>query len=371
MHAAPQTVRPWYSTAAVFPTPHSSTQSLSRPDVLAASHNLIFMSGLDALYYSDSIRLLFQHRLRWWHNWLMGLSNGVIVAEVVHLYHDLRNLGPNFVYLKVLDTLVVLLDVASRVIWFFVFRDPNKVLHFHRPSNGYRRVVCIISAANIIPNFILHIQIIFLKTRIGLGGPLVLLVNLLAPSSLGLWMVYRFLLRENEEHYEPIAPFLGTPSLPTSSRRQSMSAAAALEPYPGSSTSPLSYESHLSLDGHLSNAYAMQFVSGSLPTCRLEEDFHGQGPVTIGTELMPKPRDSGTPNPSKLTTPGSTNNQSTSPLRCRTLARFDYMCQDRIGPHSWLSDPLVAVILGICSTVLFGLASILLYEHNYARFPSP
>jgi hypothetical protein len=57
---------------------------------------------------------------------------------VMHLFHGQRNLGPNFAYLKVLDTLVVLLAVASRVIWFFVFRDLHKFVHFHRPSEGYR-----------------------------------------------------------------------------------------------------------------------------------------------------------------------------------------------------------------------------------------
>lgn len=110
---------------------------------------------------------------------------------------------------------------------------------------------------------------------------------------------------------------------------------------------------------------------GSSPDLRADEDLHGQSSGATDTELTPKPRDSGAPNTSESTIPGSTDNQPTSPLRCRTVARFDYMCWDRIGPRSWFSYPLVPVILGIYSTVLFGLVSIFVYENRYLRFPSP
>ena len=252
--------------------------------MLVASQNLIIMPGLDPLYYDYGVRLFFQHSLRWWHYWLMGFDQGQIISVVTLLHRDLRDLGPNFAYLKVLDTLALLLSVARHVIWVFVFRDPNKVPSLSSSQRGYyRRAVCVISAANVIPNFILHILITFLgfearKTSIGL---FLSLFSLLVDCSRRLWMVYRFLLRDNEEHYEPITPFPGTPLLSTSSRRQSMSAAAAVETYSGSSTSPLSYESHQPLDGQLSEAYAMQFVSG-LPG-ELEEDFHGQGLATMET----------------------------------------------------------------------------------------
>jgi hypothetical protein len=290
-------------------------------------------------------------------------------------------LGPNFAYLKVLDALVILLAVASMVSWFFVFRDPHKFLHFHRPSKGYRWAVYIISAANTIPSFILHIQIVFLSSKakliksppnISFGESVTLLSLFLAVSSLNFWLVHRFLLSEDEEHYEPTVPFLETRTASaSSSRRQSVSAAAALEPYSDSSTSSSSYRSSLASEGHLSKAYAMQRASDPLPTCELDEDLLDQGSGATETEPTPIPRDSNAPNPSESTTSGSTDNQPTSSLRCRTVARFDYMCQDRIGPHSWLSYPLIPVILGIYSTALFGLASILVYENNYVRFPSP
>lgn len=338
------------------------------------------MSGLDPLYYNGYFRLLFQHKLQWWRS-LLGLLAGVhFVIVGGHLLYDWRL---NFADLKVLDTLVLdtlvlLLAVASRVTWPLLFRDPHKFLHFHRPSKGYRWAVCIVSAATTIPSLILHIATIFANFKIevplfsGFGHSVLQLFLLLAVSSLYLWMVRRFLLSGDDEHYEPTVPFLGTrPVSASSSRRQSVSSAVALEPYSDSSTSSSSYESHLASDGHLSKAYAMQWASDPLRSYELDEDLHGQGSGATETEHTPKPKDSSAPNPSESTTSGSTDNQPTSPLRCRTVARFDYMCQNRIGPHSWMSYPLVPVILGIYSTVLFCLVTILMYEDKRARFPSP
>jgi hypothetical protein len=340
------------------------------------------MSGLDPLYYNDHFRFLFQNRLRRWRTLFRpfaGLHFGIVIA---HLRHDQVHLGPNFAHLKVLDTLVVLLAVANMVIWFFVFRDPHKFLHFHRPNKGYRWAVYIISAATTIPSLILHIIIIFLVSKTNLTKPstdimmsfgisVAQLFSLLAASSLDLWMVRLFLLSENEEHYEPTVPSLGTRTVSASSSRQSVSATAALEPYSDSSTSPSFFELQLSSDGYLSKAYAMQWASDPLLTCELDEDLHGQGSEATETEPTPKPRDSDASNPPESITLGSTHNQRKSPLRCRTVARFDYMCRGRIGPHSWLSYPLIPVILGICSTVLFGLISIFIYENNCLSFPSP
>lgn len=89
--------------------------------------NLISTSGLDPLYYNDKFKLLFQHKL-WWP--FAGLHLAIVI---VHLLYDQLTLSP-----KILDTLVVLLAVANIVIWFFIFRDPYKLFHFHRPSKGYR-----------------------------------------------------------------------------------------------------------------------------------------------------------------------------------------------------------------------------------------
>jgi hypothetical protein len=333
------------------------------------------MSSLDPLYYNDHFRLNFQHKLQWWRAFLTAFVGVHFGAVAGHLVYALMNSGPNFAHLKVLDTLVALLDVASRVTWRLLFRDPNKFLHFRRPSKGYRWAVYIVSAATTIPSLILHIPIIFVsfkaerRTNALLGQSILQLFLLLAVSSFYLWMVHRFLLGEDDEHYEPTVPFLGTRTMSaSSSRRQSVSSVVALEPYSNSSTSSSSYESHPASDSHLSKAYAMRWASDPLRSC---EDLHGQGSGATETELTPKLKDSSAPNPSESATSGSTDNQPTSPLRCRTVARFDYMCQNRIGPHSWMSYPLVAVILGIYSTVIFGLTSILIYESKHARFPPP
>ena len=361
----------------ILPITHHHTLELDhcRDLTLAVSHNFIAMSGLDPLYYSDSFRLLFQHKLRLWRHVVESVIVGYIIMAAMHLLLDLLFLGPNFADLKVLETLIVLLAVVTTVIWILVFRDPHRFLHFHRPSNGYRWAVYVISAANTIPTFILHIQIIILtsktKSRFNLGITLVMLLLFLCVSGVNLWMVRRFLLSENEEHYEPTVPFLGTGAVPApSSKRQSVLAVVALEPYSGSFTSSSSYESSLSSDSHLSKAYAMQRESDTLSTFGLEGGFHGQSPGTMKTKPTPKPKDHSTLDLSEPIASGSTDNQPTSPLRCRTVARFDYMCQDRIGPHSWLSYLLIPVTLGIWSTVLFGLVSVVIYENNYVKFPS-
>ena len=188
---------------------------------------------------------------------------------VIHLLSDLVLLGPNFAELKVLDTLIVLLAVVTKVIWILVFHNPHRFLHFHRPSNGYRWAVYVISAANTIPTFILHIRIPILSFKTGsrskLGFTLVKLLLFLCISSINLWMVRRFLLSENEEHNEPTGPFLGTGAVPAPpSKRQSVSAVVTLEPYSGSFTSSSSYESSLrALDLDCPNYHSHQRGSAS------------------------------------------------------------------------------------------------------------
>jgi hypothetical protein len=331
------------------------------------------MSGLDPLYYNDNFRLFFQHKLWWWFIFLRSLTFGYCGAAAPLLFRQ-RKSGPDSAHLKVLDRWLALLAVASFVIWWLVFRDIHKFLGFHLPSKRYRCAIYITSAATIIPSFFLHIQIAFLTSKTtspvdsGLTRRGILLF--LAASGLYLWMVHRFLLNDNEEHYEPIIYLLGNCTASTSSSEgQSVSAVAALEPY--SDSPPSSDESRLSSEGHLFKAYTTQRISDPLPTCELDEHLHAQGSGVTETELTPEPRDSSAPNPSESTTPGSTDNQPTSPLRCRTVARFDYMCQSRIGPHSWLSYPLTLVILGIYSTILFGLVANLIYKNRFLIFSSP
>jgi hypothetical protein len=331
------------------------------------------------LYYNDSFRLLFHHKLGWWLAWLRGMSFGHCFAALTRLYRDQKKSGPSFAYVKALDRWLVLLAFADWVSWWFVFRDTHRFLRFHRPTKGYRWAVYIISATTTIPSFILHIQIISLNNKIKSLFGLALIVcvlplfQFLAASGLYLWMVHRFLLREDEEHYEPITHLLGNCTASTSSSRGlSLSVAAALEPYSDSSTPPSSsHESHLSSNSHLSKAYIMQGESARLPAYELDEEDHGQGSEVTGAEHTPNSRNASSSNLSESTTSGPTDNQPASPLRCRTVARFDYMCQDRIGPHSWLSYHLIPVILGTISTVLFGLVAILVFEDSLLADPSP
>src|SRR5437764_7517384 len=131
------------------------------------------MPGLDPLYYNANYRLLFQHKLLWWRsvaNQFVGPYIAMLTLRVLLLHLWLS--GPNFADLRVPDTLNVLLAVVNKVMWTLVFRDAHRFLRFHRPSNGYRWAVYVISAANTIPIFILHIQITILTSKTKILSPL-------------------------------------------------------------------------------------------------------------------------------------------------------------------------------------------------------
>jgi hypothetical protein len=338
------------------------------------------MPSLDPLYYNHHFRLLFQHKLQWRRSFLgpfAGIHFGIVASR---LFYDWVSLGPEFAYLKVLDTLVVLLSLASRVTWPFLFRDPHQFLHFHRPSRGYRSAVNIISVFTTVPSLILHLSVIFisLKTKavrppnFGFGQSILQLVLLLSVSYLYLWMVYRFLVGEDDEYYEPTTPLLsGTHATSASSLRTSrVPFTEALETYSGPTTSPSSSDSQLSLRGHLAVAYFVQPKGGFSQTSDLDEGQHGHHSAGMETASTTAPRASNASNSPESTASGPTANLLTYRFRCRTIARFNYMCQNRIGPHSWLSYPLIPAILGVYNTVFLGFVSILIYENRYARVPS-
>src|SRR5437762_1685523 len=121
-----------------------------------------------------------------------------------------------------------------------------------------------------------------------------------------------------------------------------------MEPYRDTPTSPSSHDSRLSSDGHLSKAYAIQQVAGPLLN---DEGNEGPQPEHVIS------------NTSESTTSESPATP-TIPLRCPTVAPFDYMCQNRIDPHSWASYLLIPITSGMYNTVFLVLIFVLIYENK-------
>ena len=325
------------------------------------------MTNLNPLYYNVQTRLFFLHKLQFRRSLLGLCASFHLIIVTGRLILDWWSLGQDFTRLKFLDALVFILSLSSRITWSFLFRDAHRFLYFRRPSNGYRCAVYATSFATTVPNLVLHILIISISSKIrrpGLigHGQAILALFLLLPVYTGfIRMVRRFLLGENDEHYEPTVP---------------LSSVAAQESYsdspiPASPTLASSSESPSPFGGHLSTAYAIQRIVWPLQTYEQERSHGRDRSDGMGRGFAAASGAGSAPNPSDSATAESTDNRPTRVLRCPTIAHFDYIPQYREGPNSWMTYPLVPIVLGIYSTVLFCLLSVLAYENKHSRFPSP
>jgi hypothetical protein len=322
------------------------------------------MSGLDTLYYNDHARRLYNHKLPWWRHFLGPFCGLHFIFVAGHLYFDWNVLGPKYGFLRFLEILVVLLSVSSRVIWQYLFRDPYQFLHFRRPSRAYRGAIYTVSAATIIPIFILHFPIIYINfkadrtTNISYYQSILCLIVLLALCTYYIWMVHRFLLSDDHDaQYEPTVSLLDEVNT------------AVLEPYSDDPPSTSVEESSSPLSGHLASAYALQQAISPLRTHAhtQEHDDLGSQPATIPPETELEATVSTAISTTDSTASTSSINQPGAPLRCATIAKFDYMPENRVGPHSWFSYHFATTMLGISSTVVLVLVWQLIYEDKHSR----
>jgi hypothetical protein len=274
----------------------------------------------------------------------------------------------------------MLLAFVNRVMWGYLFHDPNTLFRFRRPSKGYRQAVYALSLCSVLPSLLLHIPLFVLSsktTRIRtarLRYCWAQLVFYAALVSVFLWMVNRFLLGEQDDgHYEPTmavsSASIGT--LPIDSSLSELSAYSDTPP-PAShstpSTSLVSSQPRPAPYGHLEAAYSTQPTLGTHTRERIEDSR-----ASSSSTIEHTPPDVETPlivdAPETTASSSSCGNQA-SQLRCRTVAQFDYMPQGRVGPYSWSSLPLVQVVLGLVNTLVFILLCALCYENKNARVPS-
>jgi hypothetical protein len=334
------------------------------------------MATLNPLYYHEQFLLFYSDKLQWWRHLLCTIFSGIYCAiAVARGVGDLAFLEPGFALLKFANVLIVLLAFMNRVIWGYLFHDPNTLFRFRRPSRGYRRAVYALSLCSVLPSLLLYLPVFVLSSKthrpnIRLGGCAAQLVLYVALIGLFLWMVNRFLSGEEEGHYEPtvaVSTSIGTLSTDFSPSELSAYSDTLPDSIPASFTSLLSSQQHLAPCGHLDAAYLRQPALGTFTHERIDDR---PALTSSAPQTRPDVESSLAVDAPDTTTPSSSNGIQTPKLRCRTIARFDYMPQGRVGPHSWSSWPLVPVVLGSMNTLIFILVCALVHENKNARIPS-
>ncbi|KAK3293772.1 uncharacterized protein B0H64DRAFT_445008 [Chaetomium fimeti] len=175
----------------------------------------------------EQTRRLLQNRPQSWRH-LLGLLCGLHFSILFgRLAGGLVFSGLHFTQLNVLSAAAVALALATRITWGALFASPYSFLGYRRPGVHYRWAVRLVSLVTTIPALILHLamiraasqvrtalnvdlvhtilQLVLLALNVDLVHTILQLVLLLPAMSLYAWMVRRFLLRQNDEHYEPTA----------------------------------------------------------------------------------------------------------------------------------------------------------------------
>jgi len=162
---------------------------------------------------------------------------------------------------------------------------------------------------------------------------------------------------------------MGNSTLSSPANRRLVSSIATMETDLYSSPSSSSYDQRRTTKGHLSTAYAEQLTS-ALGETRNDHhswpsEYEAMDELTLEAEPLGIPDLSGT-----VSSPSSESHQSIQ-FRCQTIAQFDYMCENCAGPHSWITDPLIFLVLAVYSTILFALIMVFIYNDKQSRVRSP
>ena len=354
------------------------------------------MATWDRLSYHERFVLVFSHKLQWWRYLLCSVIISVYNSAVIgRLGSDWILLGPGFARMQYLDLLIVVLSLLSRAIWSYLFRDPNRLFRFRRPSKGYRWAVYALSFFSVVPGLLLYIPLFVLSSRMegrfALGSSMAQMVCYAVPVSVSVWMANRFLLGEDDAHYEPTTASIG--ALPKKGSSPAALPAYSDNPpnsHPPSSSPLLSSQTQLTRVGYLDAAYSEQPAIGtptperikdrrasSLSASQTRHDVQTHSAVdasNTNTSTSSVVDASNTNTSTSSVVDASNMSTSTSSdgdqLQCRTLARFDYMPQGRIGPHSWFTWPLVPLVLGSMNTIYLILVWALNHENKNAKIPS-
>ncbi|KAH6855076.1 hypothetical protein B0I37DRAFT_363869 [Chaetomium sp. MPI-CAGE-AT-0009] len=305
----------------------------------------------------EQTRRLFQNRPQSWRH-LLGLLCGVHFSTLA------GRLGTDLIFhgqLNVLPAAAVAVSLATRITWHALFLNPYSFLGYRRPGVHYRWAVRIVSFVTTIPALILHLAMIRVASRfrrplsIDFGQTILQLVLLLSAISLYIWMVRRFLLRQNDEHYEPTV----SPS-PHEENMNSSPRVADTGDVSSGLNSSTSYQSQSNF--LLSKVYAQQQQQQIHRRARNESCSLLQ---TVEPTMTSETSPPGVPDLPENTSLPRNRDQSPSPHHCQTIAWFDYM------PDSRLSDPLISLTLGVYAIIVAWLVYMLIQENSLSKLPSP
>lgn len=232
-------------------------------------------------------------------------------------------------------------------------------------------MVCATVILTTLPNSLVHIwalQMALENDLIVLAGVVqaILAIVFWIPVVGLVWcMAWRFLLGlgESDEEFEPIVK----PSMAvTGGERQHL--APASESYADDVSIPST--GTMVVNGYISQAYEEQRLraqepspdrssAGYIETSQLEEAQNEEF-EELERSLNEAPN---------AIPPTDVAN----PPRCQTISRFEYVPQSHRGPHSWLSYPIIPLIVSIYATVLLiGLPIWIHEDRQYKlRAPSP
>jgi hypothetical protein len=297
-------------------------------------------------------RSIYTHRLQWY-RWILFL------AMAVHLT---PNFGKLYWHYTVGHTPSVLpdffacsLSVAARVTWAFLFRDPSRFLGFRRPARAYRWVVCGTVVMTTLPNFIVHIWALkmalkkdglFYSGRVAAASTLFTLVPLMG---FVWWIAYTFLLGfdESNTEFEPTAKsrLIGLGG------QNRLTCTFALD--------RIDYLSQLYKEQKLAEQEPHENQNLTEPSGDLQfREAHRQGIESVEPSLSRRRESAPTL-------------ENASPPRCQTTARLECMSQAHSGPHSWLSFPMVPLVLSIYATILLVGLPIFIHEDREYKLRPP
>lgn len=144
----------------------------------------------------------------------------------------------------------------------------------------------------------------------------------------------------------------------------------ALEPYSDTPYSSVCSEQGAGTIGFLLAAYTKQRIEASAAAQERGRNHQRDNPCGSIIEHEHE----GTPEYQNISisgTPISAEDRSLTPLRCPTVARYEYMDRNHTGAHSWLSYPLIPTFIFAYSSLLSIPIGMFVNEVHYSKNPSP
>lgn len=306
----------------------------------------------------------------------MTLASGALFYDMLH---RVRQPDDPFLRLRRLDTLALALTILGRVTWRTLFADVDKFCGFRRPGRAYVLAVWFATAITTVPNLVVHVPLFCLNMQVsGVFGVLRAMriaqpVFLILSCALHAYLVHRFLMGDNERHYEPTCELLMGSRPSRGFMAEGMpSDAASVVSLPSYRDEDEPYED--APDSFLSAAYAKQSERRRRPSIldanapghgNGHEHTDANGEETAHTQESSQPSGSSRPTIAALSLTLTPDKK-----RCPTVARFDYMPENHSTMNSILTYPILSWVFGIFAAILASLIIRLSIENAKARFPS-